>query len=418
MKFFAAKPLPRWRTDAFLAAAAALNYADRSVLPAIFPALRTELNLSDVAFGALGSMFLWSYALCAPFAGLLADRISRRLQVVMSLSAWSLATALTGWANGFLVLVVLRVSLGIAESLYLPAAVALLGDHHGPETRGRAMGLQSMTMSAGVILGSACAGYIAERQGWRYSFWILGFTGVVLALVTGFFLGEPPKTVGDGAARATIRDSLLYLIRVPTYLFLLIETILAGTAVWIFFNWMPLYLFEVHGLKMGAAGFSGMAMLQGSSIVGILAGAWISDHAARRAARNRLLVFGGAFLAAAPCLLVFLFKPAYPVVVLAVSSFSFLRALGAINELPVLCDVIPPPFRATAVGIFIACACTAGGVGIFVAGLLKQSLGLAAIFGTLSAVFMIGGLGLLLGFRFFIGRDVARADAWTAAQPV
>ncbi|MDB6168495.1 MAG: hypothetical protein JWM88_1359 [Verrucomicrobia bacterium] len=417
MKFFAAGALPRWRTDAFLAMAVGLNYADRSILPAIFPGLRGDLGLSDVTFGVLGSLFLWSYALCGPFAGMLADRYSRRLQVMVSLAAWSGATLLAGAATGFLMLAALRIVLGITEALYLPAGAALLGDLHGPATRGRAMGLQLLSQSAGVILGSACAGFIAERYGWRLSFVLLGSVGIALALVAGKFLGKPPAPAKAGAARASAGESLRYLLRTPTFVLLLVETILGGSAVWIFFNWMPLYLYEVHGMKMGEAGFAGMAMLQGASMLGIVAGAAISDRAVRRSASSRLLVFGLAYLAAAPCLLIFLSGPTYGWVVASVAGFSFLRALGSVNELPVLCDVIPPPFRSTAIGIFVACACAAGGAGILFAALLKQSLGLAAIFGALSGMFVIAGLALLFGHRRLIRGDIKRASAWIDAQP-
>lgn len=417
MSFLSAKSLPRWRTDVFLAAAMTLNYADRSVLPVIFPALRQDLALSDVAFGLLGSLFLWSYAICGPVSGMLADRYSRRIQVVVSLFAWSVATALTGAVNGFIMLAVLRIALGISESLYLPASIALLADHHGPTTRGWAMGVQSFSGSVGVILGGACAGYVAERYGWRWSFGILGFTGIAIALVARQFLGAPPATSRPvDKPRIKVGEALAYLVRVPTFLLLLAETVLAGVAVWIFFNWLPLYLYETHGMKMGAAGFAGMAMLQGSTMLGIVVGAWFSDRAALRAQRNRLLIFGTAFLLAAPCLLSFLFLPSYPVVALAVSVFSFLRAVGAVNELPILCDVIPQPFRSTAVGIFVACACVGGGAGTLVAAYLKQSVGLAMVFAGLSAVFALAGFALLMGYRRLIGRDVARATAWTEAQ--
>ena len=52
----------RWRVVAFLACAAALNYADRSALSSVLPALRTEFALTDVQLGLLGSLFLWGYA--------------------------------------------------------------------------------------------------------------------------------------------------------------------------------------------------------------------------------------------------------------------------------------------------------------------------------------------------------------------
>jgi sugar phosphate permease len=43
-----------------------INYADRTSITALFPLLKADLGYSDVALGALGSVFLWSYALASP----------------------------------------------------------------------------------------------------------------------------------------------------------------------------------------------------------------------------------------------------------------------------------------------------------------------------------------------------------------
>src|SRR5688572_13653972 len=120
----------RWRVTVFLALAAALNYADRSAMSAVLSSVRTEFGVSDVSLGLLGSLFLWSYAVCSPFAGNLADRYSRTKLVIWSLAAWSAVTALMGIATGFTMLLVLRFTLGVAECLFLPSAIALIAELH------------------------------------------------------------------------------------------------------------------------------------------------------------------------------------------------------------------------------------------------------------------------------------------------
>jgi len=409
----------RWRVVAFLACAAALNYADRSALSSVLPALRTEFALTDVQLGLLGSLFLWGYALGSPLAGVLADRWSRRVLVVWSLAIWSAVTALMGAANGFLALVLLRLGLGLAECLYLPAATALLADHHGPETRGRAMSIHSLGLNFGVVVGGACAGYLAEHFGWRAGFWVLGLAGIALALSAKYFVTDGPAAIASAAAaapRASFAEAARYLLGVPSYHVLLAKAMLAGVGIWVFFNWLPLYFREAFDLSLGAAGFAGTFMLQISTMLGLGLGGWISDRVAARGVKHRMLVQGFSYLAAAPFLLLFLIGPSFATVTLAVSAFSLFRGLGQANENPTLCEIIPVQFRSTAIGIMNTCATAAGGVGVLLAGVLKSTFGLNAIFAGISLLFVIAGGALVYAYRHWITRDIERANSSAHGQ--
>ena len=68
-----------WAPTAVLFLCATLNYADRTATASVLPLFRKEFGMSDVALGAIASLFLWSYAAGSPFAGYLADRLPRRL---------------------------------------------------------------------------------------------------------------------------------------------------------------------------------------------------------------------------------------------------------------------------------------------------------------------------------------------------
>ncbi|MDO8543116.1 MAG: MFS transporter [Opitutaceae bacterium] len=408
---------PRWRVAGFLAAAAALNYADRAALSSVLPALRTDFSLSDAQLGLLGSLFLWAYALGSPVAGLVADRWSRRKLVMWSLALWSLVTAFMGLANGFAVLLLLRAALGFSECLYLPAATALLADHHGSETRGRAMSVHSVGLNFGVVLGGAFAGYLADHFGWRSGFWVLGLGGVVLAVAANFILTDGPlaRPVTAAAPRATLREAATYLLHVPSYHVLLAKAMLAGVGIWVFLNWLPLYFREAFNMTLGGAGFAGTFMLQISTVLGIALGGWISDRAAMKSARHRMLVQGLSYLAAAPFLLLFLLRPSFTMVAIAVSAFSLFRGLGQANENPILCEVMPERLRSTAIGIMNTAATAAGGLGVLLTGVLKRAFGLNAIFAGISLLFVIAGVALVVAYRLWAARDIERARAASAA---
>ena len=141
MMIRADSPRYKWILVAILFLAASLNYADRGALTAVFPLLRKDLGMSDMALAAIGSFFLWSYALFSPLAGYLGDRFSRSALVTWSIVAWSVVTILTAFVQTTEQLLSMRVLLGIAESLYIPASLALIAEHHATPTRAMAMSL-------------------------------------------------------------------------------------------------------------------------------------------------------------------------------------------------------------------------------------------------------------------------------------
>jgi len=127
-----------WLLVGFTWIAYCLNYSDRQVIFSIFPILKSELHFTDAQLGLTSSAFLWVYGLCSPIAGQIGDRFSKRRLVALSLLLWSGVTALTGFSHSVGMVLTCRALTGVTESLFVPAAVALLANAHRPENRSRA----------------------------------------------------------------------------------------------------------------------------------------------------------------------------------------------------------------------------------------------------------------------------------------
>jgi MFS family permease len=177
----------------------AIAYADRIALSALFPLLRQDLGLSDLQLGLIGSAFLWAYGIGCALGGFLSDRASRSRIVLVSLTLWSVATLAVAWVQGFEQLVWARIAFGAAQCLYIPAALALIADHHGPATRGKAISSNLAGMSIGLIGGATLAGLIAQSLGWREVFTVFGLGGLVLAGLTAWIVRDaPPAAAAEG----------------------------------------------------------------------------------------------------------------------------------------------------------------------------------------------------------------------------
>jgi MFS family permease len=404
----------KWYVMALLFAAAGLNYADRTAITAVFPLLRRDLGMSDIALGATGTVFLWTYAAVSPFAGYLGDKVSRARLLSFSLGAWSLVMACSALATTSTQLLIMRALLGIAEAAYIPAATALIAEHHGSETRARAIGIHLAGFSVGMVCGGSLAGYLGERIGWRPSFVILGALGLVLTSICLLTLRDGPGRVVAvaGAKNATsLVKTLRHLIAVPSFLVLTMENVLSGTVNWVFINWLPLFFTESFSLSLAMAGFFGTLWLQGGRVTGLMLGSVPSDRAARIHPRYRMLMMVMAYGIAAPLLTTFAWSKSWGLIAVAIFGFSLMVGMGYVNAQPLLCELLPERIRSTAIGFMNMTSCFVGGAGVLVAGALKTSFGLTNAFASLALIEGIVVVMLLVTFLTVLRRDLDKAQS-------
>src|SRR6266704_1796782 len=179
-----------------------LNYADRFVLPAVLPKIQTDLGLTFIQAGLLGSSFLFVYALATLPLGVWADRSIRKNIVALCVGIWSVATVLAGLTRNFLQLVSVRAVLGIGEAGYAPASLSLLGDFFSREKRGRILSYWSAGTLLGAAFGFTVGGFIADALGWRYAFFVVGIPGLIAAFLAWRML-EPKRGSFDNEKGST-----------------------------------------------------------------------------------------------------------------------------------------------------------------------------------------------------------------------
>src|SRR5271155_4246616 len=106
-----------WLVLALLVISVGINYIDRSNLSIAGVQLASELKLQPYQLGLLYSAFFWTYSTCQIFAGWLIDRYSVIWVFAVGYLLWSGATAVTGLLTGFTALFLIRLVLGVGESV-------------------------------------------------------------------------------------------------------------------------------------------------------------------------------------------------------------------------------------------------------------------------------------------------------------
>jgi MFS family permease len=160
-----------------------LNYLDRNVVYAVFEPIKRDLQVSDAQLGWLGSAYIIVLSLAALPLGVIGDLRSRRSVITWGVAIWSAATAAGGFVRQFWQLFACRALVGFGEAGYGPASQAIIAQYYKGRRRAFAIGIYSVGMALGGVLGIWLGGVIAERYGWRWAFVWMGVPGLVLALL-------------------------------------------------------------------------------------------------------------------------------------------------------------------------------------------------------------------------------------------
>ncbi len=284
---------------AWTLAVAAIAYLDRVCISTAAPVIRADLGLSDGQMGLVFSAFTLAYALFEVPSGWFADRFGARLTLTRIVVWWSLLTATTGFAWGFLSLLVIRFLFGVGEAGMFPASARAFARWLPRGERGRAFGLAIMTAALGGALTQPLVVVLLERTSWRAAFVVFGSVGVVWAIGWWrWFRDEPADHPAVNAAELDLivagRGEIPHFESVPWRLVTRNRTLLAlclmyGAAIygWYFYlTWLPTYLLRARGFDLSRVGwFAALPLL--SIAGGVFLGGWASDRLVERLGPRR-----------------------------------------------------------------------------------------------------------------------------------
>lgn len=400
---------------AFMWGAYFLNYCDRQAVFAMFPALKAELAMSDRQLGYVGAVFLWIYALGCPLAGVLGDRISKRLLAVGSLVVWSLVTLATGFARAGTDILALRGAMGISESLFMPTAIALTANAHPPALRSRAIAILTTAQIAGTVAGSVFGGRMADAGRWRDAFWMLGILGVAYAVPYFLFLRgvrETPAEATSATPSARAPSSLVpSLFGSPSFLVLCAVFPCFVFGLWLIYGWLPTFLHDKFALTQADAAWNASVYLQSMTAVGLLGGGVLSDWLYRRSTAARQWVLVASLVCSAPSLFFLGAAETLSATRLAAAAFGLSSGLFMGNIFAAGFEVVPADLRATAVGILNLFGGLVSGFGALFGGMWKQSIGIDGLLAATAIGYVAAALVLAAATLLSFQRDHARAMA-------
>ncbi|NDI98737.1 MFS transporter [Flavobacterium sp. LaA7.5] len=328
-----------WRRTAFLItllSVSIFSQIDR-ILPFILAeSIKVDLNLSDTQLGLItGLAFSICYSLASLPLAKLSDNGWAKPILVWCIILWSAMTGLGGLATGFITLTLSRFGVALGEAGGAPASHALIARKIPEQFRGRAIGLFSMGIPLGTMLGFALGGWASDTIGWRNALFAAGGFGFLVVILVLVFTGRNASIKQSTANNESFFVSSKKLFSKPAFLWLFIAANLLGFASAPFYIFTAPFLIRTHGLTASEVGIS-FGVLQGlMGIVGTLFGGRQFDKAVSRGSKRLMNPAAILLTIASVTTLAGLFVPAswlsIALFVPAMFSFAFLLpyAFGA-----------------------------------------------------------------------------------------
>jgi MFS family permease len=290
----------RWTIVGLLFAASLINYLDRAAISFALPQLSRDFHLTPESKGLLLSSFFWSYALMQVPIGWCADRFNLRWLYAGAFALWSLAQGLTGLADSLVVLIAFRILLGIGESIYLPGGTKIVTLLFAAKERGLPSGLFDFGTRSGLVLEGILVPWLLVRHGWRYTFLLLGFAGLLWVIPWLWIfprhmrpanraVASPPAATSSSIRWSTLLNRNLLGICLGFFCFDYYWYVLV--------TWLPDYLVTVRHLTIVQAGFYASLAFFTFGVSEPIGG-WIADSLIRRGwneTRTRKGIVTGAF---------------------------------------------------------------------------------------------------------------------------
>jgi MFS family permease len=275
----------RWTIIGLLFVASLINYFDRATISMALPLLSSEFKLGPQDKGILLSAFFWSYALMQIPMGWLADRINLRWLYAGAFAAWSVAQGLMGLAETMTMLITLRILLGIGESIYLPGGSKVVSLLFTAKERGLPSGIFDFGTRTGLVLEGLIVPWCLYHYGWRRTFLIVGFSGLLWLIP--WLLATPRRLQGNGGSKsaggaspATVQQ-LRSVLRSRNLLGICLGFFCFDYYWYLLVTWLPDYLVTVRHLTVLKAGFySSLPFF----VFGVSEpiGGWIADRLVRK----------------------------------------------------------------------------------------------------------------------------------------
>ena len=387
---------------------------DRFALTNLAPMILPDLKMNNTQFSLVLASFAIPYAGIGFLACFWSDVKGTKKKVLAAfIVCFSLCSLATGFAAGFLSLLMIRLVMGVFEGPILPLNQSFLLAQSTPSRRGFNMGIMT-TSSVGLIsslLGPIIVVALAQALGWRTTFFLTIIPGLIVAFLVMKLLIEPDmSTVVATTAKVDRKGEFKEILKNRNIITCLIYSVCILGWYVVMASFAPLFLTNVKGLSETTMSFVMSALGVGGIVWGMTVPA-LSD----KFGRKPIIIIFGFLSIVTP--LGLLYVPASNLPLMLFCAFFGWCGAGVIAVFngPVPAESVNPKFTSTSVAMIQGVGELCGtAIGAIIAGILADAYGLGA------AMWLCVGLmimGTFIAFNFYETAPMVLAKRAAKSQP-
>lgn len=332
----------RWYVLALLTLVYTFNFVDRQILVILQEQIRVELDLMDWQLGMLsGFAFAVFYSVLGLPIAHFSESFGRKRVVALAIAFWSMMTAISGAAQNFTHLLLMRIGVGVGEAGGSPPSHSMISDIFPRRHRAFALSIFSMGVYFGYLVAYSLGGWVAEDLGWRTAFVVVGLPGVVIAVIVAATIKEPPRGLADHgysveAANAAVKEqgsapgfsaTIRFLWAKRSFRHIAFAASLHSLVGFGVGNFVPSYIIRAHDMAIGDIGWR-LALIFGvGGAFGVAFSGWLTDRLAARGQQWYLWVPAIALIMTLPLVLFTFLADTPSAMLLAYAPYSILGAM-------------------------------------------------------------------------------------------
>ncbi len=183
-----------------------------SIMAVAFPEIRRAFpDTSAAQLSWINNLFTIVSAATLIPCGVLADRFGRKRLLLVGVALFTAGSVVGALAPSPGWIMVGRTIQALGSSAYGPASTALLISAFPPERIGTAIGIWAVSSGVASATGPSLGGFVIDRGGWEWAFWINLPVGIAALVLGPFLLRETatdrtrrlPDTVGAALVMAS-----------------------------------------------------------------------------------------------------------------------------------------------------------------------------------------------------------------------